>query len=406
MIDSRRDFLKFSTASLVALSCYLSSHKVYAEILPRTSLFPGPLAEGHDYVAFCEGPAKQEQAPNVYVPATMLGSVMAVDAANGDSLSIPVPFNGHVAIPNRARPYELVAFEKWGKRGAMVDIKERKVLAQVEIQDENLFFGHATFNTDGSLMATSEDAHKTPHGQMSIRDASTLKVVRTIKSYGMKPHECRSPDHGKTIMVINEGYSKPGVADSMGNISWIDFETGELVKQITLDSWLKVRYTHCNISYDNWLCAVGAGVAHRHFNDYDTKNGPHADHSDLITFISPEGKILKPDLPADLRQKITGEALSIAFLDNTPLVAVTMPQSKLLLIMDYKKQALLDAVPMDTPKGILPVLSDHGTDFIWLVSGSSGRLVSVAGDAGQAVTQRLVAQKGRDVGSHLTHISI
>lgn len=379
MIQTRRDFMKLSAASLVALAGGFP-RLALAETYDRNAFTAGVAGKGREYIALTATP-NEFAAPNDnpgYV--TDIGSVVVFDVAAGESFEIPVPFFGHSVSTNPARPYQLAAFERWGKQGALVDIKDRRILAVAEASDANTFFGHSVFTADGKHLLTTEDNSHTPKGALVLRDASTLKIIHKMNSYGLRPHECRTLDEGKTLMVANGGYRH-----NETNISWIDIRSEKLLNQVKLGTQDNVAYTHCSMSADHWICAVGAS---------DRQN------PNFIAFVSPDGRVLRPAIPEEVRKKMVREAVSILFLDKDDLVAVTIPHSSMMLVFNYKKQSLVEVVQVDRPIGLLLTASKNEAEANVLVSLVGGQMLSLAERNGTSAT-RVVESRKSNYGAHL-----
>ena len=297
-----------------------------------------PLA-GREYITLCDVLEDGWRKSGRQIRVSDPGWVKVLDVASGESIRIDIPFFGHSIVQNPAHPEQLVVFEKWGLRGAMVDVKEKALLATTESMEDNIFFGHLAFNSDASLLVATEANYRlgSDDGFLVIRDPSTLKVVTRHSSYGPIPHQCRTIDNGKTIVVLNQP-----VGLVPGNLAWIDFESGRLLNKIPLSL---IMYGHFSISHDGWICVGGT-----------LEKGQR----DLIIFISPEGKIFPMSIPDTVVEQINGEALSIEYLNRGDLVGITLPSADLVLVMDYKKQTVLHSVQVKSPKGLLPGTADMG----------------------------------------------
>lgn len=386
-INTRRDFLKLSAASFAALAGGFYAPNVLGQTYDRSAFAGAAAGKGREYIAWAEGVAYE---------ATGQGAILALDVASGDTVSVPVTFFGHIVNQNPVRPRQLVSFERWGRQGALVDLLDRKVIARAEASDSNMFFGHAVFNAEGSILITTEDDFHVPQGKLVLRDAATLKIIQKMDSYGLRPHECRSPDQGKTVMVVNGGYQ-----NAAPNLTWIDVQSGKLVSQIELGAPNHVMYTHCDISPDHWICVAGT---------YNITGLPNKEFEELVVFISPDGRVLKPALPKDIMRKIQQttiqEALSIAFLGQSDLAAITIPYSNMVLVFDYKKQNLVEVVTLQHPQGVLPTAPRNDADANMLVSLADGKMVSVARHKGKPAATRVVETGKSNYNAHLSRIYV
>jgi hypothetical protein len=377
----------------------MSSSATLQGLLSSRALAQEISAPGREFLMLCDSPKDVPKRNEAGIRITNPGSIKGLDVAAGESFAIDLPFYGHTVTQNSRKPHQVVTFEKWGTRGALADVNDKTVLAMAEPAEGNTFFGHAAFSPDGAMLVTTEDAYvasgKSFAGKLVLRDARDLKIIQQFSSYGMFPHECRTPDSGKTIMVVNEGRT----AATPPNLSWIDLASEKLLHKVNLSFFENVDYGHCDISYDNWVCVVGA--------PREAYKATQASF-ESVSFVSPEGRAFFPLLPRDITARMTEEALSIAFLGQSGLVAVTMPQSDLLLIMDYKTQTLVEALTIPKPTGVVASLApeDGGRGVIVSCKKPERNLLSVVptGNADRDAT--LITDKFGGIGSHLTRMYI
>lgn len=360
---SRRNFLKLGASSLAVLAGTSVSwlrHPVLAA------------DKGTEFLMFCDTDVNVEITPDT--PATDPGTVKVVNMASGETFAIDIPFFGHTVIQNPALPHQVVTFEKWGKRGALIDIHERKILVNATTVPGYTFFGHAAFTHDGTLFVTSEDSYDKNDGRLTVRDSKTLEVVRSYSSHGTGPHECRLLKDGKTILVANQQATIP---DSRPSLAWIDFETGKLIdrKEYDLevppgqfDGALRGAAGHFDVSYDNWICCGGSAEG----MTPDHKGTPRRG---FVFFVSPEGKFFYPTLEPAVTKHMLGEGLSVSMLGQTGLVAVTMSHGGACLVFDYKTQKLVQNILEPHVKGVVPLedTADAGNGVLMLGSRRLGK---------------------------------
>jgi hypothetical protein len=321
---------------------------------------------------------------------------------------IALSFFGHTVSQNPAHPSQLVTFEKWGKRAALVDARGSRVLASAEPMEGNIFFGHAVYTQDGSLLINTEEVDKGDGGQIVYRDPLTLKVIRSISSFGMRPHEINLLPDGKTLLVVNER----GQADNPATV-WIDMESGQLQHKVELEGSASAKpsrstyayYSHLRNTFDDWVICGGEKfpVDEKGNMIFDKKVGKHG-HA-LIAFVSPSGEVFEPDLPDELKTAMVGEALSICPLDQTGLVAVTIPYGDMCLIFDYKTQKLVQKIDAHKVLGVttLPALLPGHERFG--MSSPHGLLQADMGAGGHSDVS-IYNNNFRVQGSHLNLISI
>lgn len=276
-----------------------------------------------------------------------VGAIHAFDPASNEMWSIETPVTGHTVNQCPSRPSMVITTEKWGNTGVVADLDDRKMLMTFEASKGNGFFGHSVFAQNGSVLISSELNQDNGKGFLAIRDTRNFRFVHRMRSYGARPHECQTFDGGKTIMVANAWGPKGS------NLSWIDVQTEELKHQIMLNGYDDVFFSHFAVAHDGWIVVVG---------NADPLSGRK--QFDMISFVSPDGIPHKPEFPAEIAKRLTFEALSVAFIGKSGLVAITDPIDNILLVMDYKKNEFLTAVELPGPAGVIATKADLSDDAV------------------------------------------
>ena len=384
MHPSRRQFLKMSAASMALLAGGPAARFLIGSA--EAAIINA--APGRETLFLCDSD-KDLRAKNG-LRVTHPGTIRMLDVESGDISDIKVPFFGHTVTQHPAHPEQVVSFEKWGRGGALFDTKDKKLLTMIEPADNKVFFGHSAFSKDGAIMVTTESNYDQTSGLLGFRTTSDMKVIQKYESFGMVPHEVRTPDEGKTLMVVNKGDDDMGVGS---NISWVDWDSGKLLNKIEFGIDSNVIYGHCAVSYDNWVCVSGL-TKRKHFTN-------------LVVLINPQGEVVPPKIPADIKKRLKGEALSIAFLGQSGLVAVTVTKADLVLLIDYKTQTLVDAIPIGIPNGILPVLDGNDETPSMLVTSAKNRdLDRATVQKGQPSVVTQANAKFGGIGTHLMRLYI
>jgi hypothetical protein len=380
---SRRDFLRLSACSTLALA---GSATLRPLLRPAFAAAPA----GREFLMLCDTLEDYKPSP-VGMSRSGPGFIKGFDVASGEVFSIDVPFFGHTVTQNQRRPEQVVSFAKWSVRGALVDVKSRSLLQTIEIPSDKMFFGHAAFSSDGSVLMTTEDTIHPSAGCLTLRNAANLQAIGTMPTYGLRPHECRMSPDGKVAIVANAGGAKIS-----SSLVWIDFASGQLLRQIDLVDE-QTGYSHVALSTDHWACVGGSS----HFVHVDSNP------ANLIRFVSPQGDVLLPDLSADMQQRLHGEALSIAFLEPTDMVAITLPNADMVLVFNYKTQQLVEAVSITHPTGVIESLNpDDGKTAMLVTHKVTKNLFSVAAGLEVNPDRQIVSAQGGGNGSHLTRLYI
>lgn len=385
-MPSRRDFLKYSAVSLATVAGAPSLF-----FLPNSAFASAPevaTSVGREMVLICDtqlpNPLRTDHRP-------IAGTIEMYDVAARKRTTLDVPFFGHMVTQNYAHPEQVVALQKWGTMGGLVDLKQKKVLHLIESKPSSIFFGHLAFCVGGTVIACVEQGITENGGELVLRSLSDMKIIGALPTAGNYPHECCSYDGGKTIMVANNL-----INNQFGNVAWVDYASGKLVKKVVFE---KSRFSpsHLVVTHDGWVCTSGK------LQDDDHQPGIEK----ILSFISPTGEVYYPKFPDDLNQKMVGEGLSLAVLGKTGLLAVTLPDANMLLILDYKTQQLIDKVDLQSPRGVLHTLDAKGNEGGVIVSlGVVKELVSIDREPDHHVAMAQIFKGFGAKGSHMTRLFV
>lgn len=377
---SRRDFLKTTSLALLA------GGAVWNPLRQAWAFDP---ALQKEFFVLCDTDKEIIGNRDNVTLVTHSGSVNMLNASSGEIVTIDTPFFGHSVCQNPLRPHQLATFEKWGRRGALIDLKEKTVIAAAEAMEGNVFFGHAVFADDGCALIVAEDNYGRSQGQLVLRDPVTLKPIQKISSHGVEPHDCQSAKDGKSVMVVNEGFQ-----DELANLAWVETASGKLLHKVMLDIEPGALFAHMSITHDGWICVTGF---HRPYNE--AANG-------RLVFISPDGTVMKHKIPADVVAKLHGEVLSIAFLGQSGLVGITVPDSNMVIVLNYKTGELIHALNIPKPKGILNnLMAPDNSFYVTSISERNMRKITLMPD-GSAPDIQIEKTAFGGLGSHMARIYV
>ncbi|KYG62378.1 hypothetical protein AZI86_16200 [Bdellovibrio bacteriovorus] len=160
-----------------------------------------------------------------------LGRVGLISAKAELLRSWTIPLKAHSVWQNKARPWQLMAIEKDGLLGAVIDVQNEHMHPRIVQSPEGTrFYGHGFFSADGSLIYITAQK-KNREGVILVYDSISMQVLQQIDSHGYRPHDLqvdlKNPDQ---FLIVNAGTRK-----NEANVSWISLATGKLERQIFLD---------------------------------------------------------------------------------------------------------------------------------------------------------------------------
>lgn len=306
----------------------------------------------------CDAPEGAYGNSNEFVVSDA-GSVQIYDLATQKNSQIPLDFFGHTLTFNPDESHIVASFEQYGMRGALIDLKKQKVLKTIKAEAANTFMGHVVFLPGKKQLLTTEHNHTKDQGEIVVRDAVTLKPLRSFRSYGKKPHDCRLDQSGETIIVAN--------AARESSLVYINIADGKLLGKLSLVDKDKAMHSHFEISNDGWIIV-----------------GPRRNEA-RVNLVSPQREIFTLEHPKTTKPGV----LSLAFIPQTELVVGTYPEANIVQIWNYKTRKVVESVSLPTPKGVLFDVHSKSTNpelYISLEYGKSLKKITIENNVKAIVT--------------------
>jgi len=280
---------------------------------------------------------------------TRASALIAINTDQRKQCVIPCDFLPHEIIIHPEDSYTVFCFEKDGPNACMVDLKNERVNNRFLAADKHHFSGHAVFDGYGRLL-TIEIEQQTKQGKISIRDASTLEIIKQLPTLGLSPHDCLLTEN--TLAVSNTG--QDATRFHQPSLVFIDIESEKLLSRLKLDDD-ELNAGHFDIAYDNKLVIASAPTDQSDSKAIGGVSIQHNEHS-VITMTHPE----------DLSGRLKGEALGISVSPEHEIAAVTHPDANLLTFWSLKDSpgdaSFIKAIDIDNPRGVTQALD--GKSFV------------------------------------------
>lgn len=166
-------------------------------------------------------------------------------AQSGESrFSIALPARGHAACAHPVQPLAVVFARRPGTYALVIDCVSGLLRHHLAPPAGRQFNGHGAFNTDGSLLMTSEVVAEGSAGRIGLWETKGFSRVAEWASGGIGPHDLKRLPDGR-IVVANGGIvtdpadrSKLNLAAMRPNLSLLSPD-GALLEQIELDPALR-----------------------------------------------------------------------------------------------------------------------------------------------------------------------
>lgn len=274
------------------------------------------------------------------------GTLCVIDANTFAMSVIQLPLYGHVPIQSKINPNLCVTVEKLGVRAAEIDFIAKKMTREFKTAEGNRFYGHAVYSNDGKFLFTSEMNDRLNRGEIVVRDASSLKVVTELPSHGLFPHDLQMAKDGKSLIVVNQGETSPaprGLASAgevrppSTNLSWIDFSSGKLLKQMSILENKYASIGHFAIDSAGWIVAVGS----------HTERAFPVGRSFII---SPEGK--QSEFHPEIQSATDNEFFSVALDEKLNVAVISAPAGNQIHFLNYRTNKLLKTINCNIPRAL------------------------------------------------------
>lgn len=390
MDTTRRDLLQWASATVVLSAC--------DRLLPSGT---GKLAGA----SAASGGGAEASELGLVVLATGAGAaenLSVFDLDTGQQIEVFVGYKTHAAVQHPRRKHLLVAVPKFGNRLAVIDLLERRVVADYALPLEKMFVGHAQFVDDDQLwISTAISKHGSTttgkefgDGLVSVFEhGSRLSHQGEFSSYGIGPHDCRLLAGQREVAIVNAAGPLETVqpadlpAARRSNLSIIDVKTRQLLEQIVVSD----PNLHMNhFDYDG-KDRFFVGDITRASNDNVASHEVYGNVYGRTSIVQRGGAVRVFSPPSDLQ--LDGPVLSVAFAPDGKIAAATSP-SGIITIWDCNSGALLKKVDLDSPRGV--ALARDRASFIV----TTDRAVYAMAIAGLGAASPLIQFEGKTDTDH------
>jgi hypothetical protein len=184
--------------------------------------------------------------------------LVVMNKLNEHKLVYPLPARAHQVLKHPGKPWLFVAARRPGQYVIVVDMQTGQLLKNIVPAPDQHFCGHMLFSQDGRYLYTTENISTTSDGQVVVRDVEDdFKILKQWPSGGLGPHQMKFLTDDKTLVIANGGIHTRGRdklnLDSMeSNLSYLNMDSGELIKQVKLTADLsKLSIRHIDINQHN-----------------------------------------------------------------------------------------------------------------------------------------------------------
>ena len=257
--------------------------------------------------------------------------VAAFDLAGQLINKVALPARGHEVRAIKSKPgHALVFARRPGKYVLEIDFIRGVVVREVNVTDENRFYGHGILVDNDSVLVTAENDYQAGKGLIVLRDNKTQQVIAQYDSGGVGPHQITlmPSSEGKQstqIVIANggiqthpeQGRKKLNLATMKPNLAYMELDNGQVVDKFELDNHhLSIR--HLDVSDKG---KVIAGMQYQ---------GASTDEVPLAIAHDGEEKLQFLKAGTDTWRSMKQYTASVCINSKQNLVAITCPKASLL----------------------------------------------------------------------------
>ena len=318
----RRDFLYQSLGSAGVILLSGCSGQKWTNAVTTPAMF----LNGHGH--------EKSVSKNGYAQNYCSDGKIYVSKIKGEHYTIDTPCKGHEISVHPLSRNLIFSTSKWGEEAFLLDLSKRSLIPVIA-ESGHLFYGHNFFSTDGKLVMSTMTDESTRQGYISIRETSSLKEIRRIKTFGERPHQARWFKEDQIVAVINSHKNK-NASGNCSLLNLVDFKTGNLIKSFPMSM---PNYSHFSLDNHHNLATVFRVASAGKERLYESINLENGVQSDSLEFEIPK----EPPVESLSHTLLVGESTAI----------VTVTGLFELLIWDYKKNKILNIIKTDEiPKGV------------------------------------------------------
>jgi hypothetical protein len=280
-----------------------------------------------------------------------------------------------------------------GRHSTMIDLRDGKVLYDLDLATDYEFNGHAVFLGDGAELVTTEEHVTTSQGRLSFYDTAMGRWLRSWSSQGIEPHEAIVDSTRQRLIVANGGIlQRHAVGDVESSLVALDLATGQVVTRATLPEDL------ASLSMRHIALAQNGAVAFA-MQDQD----PQSDLRPLVGLMDPSGALSFLEIPRAIATTLRGYVGSIAIDAGSRVVCATSPKGGVAMFWDLATGAWRGHVAVADGCGVAPTDTAGG----FLLTGGKGDILSVTVPDGLGAPQaRIIARDPQWLwDNHLTLIA-
>jgi len=283
-----------------------------------------------------------------------------------EKFRIPIPERGHGFARNSNSGEITVFARRPGNFGLVIDTSSGDIIDKFNAKNGRHFYGHGVYSKDGQWLYSSENEYDTGQGIIGVYDAKNhFRLVDTITTYGIGPHEINLLSEGNILVVANggvlthpdSGRKKLNLDTMESSLAYIEIKSGKLICVQKLPKELKLMsIRHISISPKDEIALA---------MQYQ---GPKRHLFPLVGFQKGSEEIILCSAPEKIIYHMKNYCGSVTFDSSGKFIAVSSPRGGIITFWSTTEKDFISYVEVQdgcgVAKGIVPesflITNGHG----------------------------------------------
>jgi len=275
-----------------------------------------------------------------------------LSVSGNETFRLALPSRGHGTV-QRPNSSEVAIFARRpGMYIFVVNTFTGEKLAQINSIDGRHFYGHGVYSPDGLRLYATENEYESGRGVIGVYDVrDSYRLVETLPTYGIGPHEIVFLADGKTMVVANggimthpeSGRQKLNLAEMDSSMAYIEIDSGELLSTHRLAPELKLMsIRHLDVGLEDNIVLV---------MQYQ---GPRRHLLPLVGFQKGSSAIELLSAPKTVGYRMKNYCGSVAFDTTRKLFAVSSPRGGIITFWSVSEKRFLSFLEVKDGCGVAP----------------------------------------------------
>ena len=273
-----------------------------------------------------------------------------LSVSGNENFRLTLPSRGHGTALRPNSPEVATFARRPGKYIFVVNTFSGEKLAQINSIDGRHFYGHGVYSPDGLWLYAAENEYESGRGVIGVYDVSdSYRLVETLPTHGIGPHEIVLLGDGKTMVVANGGIlthpeserQKLNLSEMDSSLAYIEIDSGKLLSTHRLAPELQLMsIRHLDVGLEDNIVLV---------MQYQ---GPRRHLLPLVGFQKGSSAIELLSAPQKVGYRMKNYCGSVAFDKSGKFAAVSSPRGGIITFWSVSEKRFLSYLEVKDGCGV------------------------------------------------------